>query len=548
MANFILEPDERLICPICKTVFKEPWQTSCGHRFCKLCLESLLRETSMRCPVDGHQISQDESFRDKCCEREILDLRCRCQYHGKNCNWMGEFRNFEAHEASCQYGNAQCSACGETMERRKLEEHALNDCSKRAVMCTYCGGTVLHSSMKDHLDFCRKLPESCPLLCGKEAIPRDMLDDHLTMECPQAEVRCPFSIHGCEFKGKKESIDDHLRKNIMVHVEKMNQSTAENQRKHAKVEEKMTSLEKENNTLKQQLQNQSEELVMAKINIQTQQTKISLIERSMEGQKNDLAKLRRDLDAIECEGGGAIVSSLIEEILTTVREHEERVTNLQSELVRIKEMRLSSSDTETRLRSFSDNHSVCERHFERNEHQLALHEIQLSEQNLQIQKLESTSYNGVYIWKIDQYGRRFQEARSGKTVSLYCAPFYVGRFGYKVCARLYPNGDGMGKGTHVSVFFVIMRGEHDALLPWPFTQKVHFRIIDQDRIRDASDAFRPNADSSSFKKPRSDMNIASGCPTLLSHADLQRGGYVKNDTMFVRINVDMETLQGDLWT
>ena len=32
-----------------------------------------------------------------------------------------------------------------------------------------------------------------------------------------------------------------------------------------------------------------------------------------------------------------------------------------------------------------------------------------------------------------------------------------------------------GKGTHMSMFFVVMRGEYDALLPWPFVQKVHFK-------------------------------------------------------------------------
>jgi len=41
-----------------------------------------------------------------------------------------------------------------------------------------------------------------------------------------------------------------------------------------------------------------------------------------------------------------------------------------------------------------------------------------------------------------------------------------------MCARLYLNGDGMGKGTHVSLFFVVMRGAFDALLKWPFRQKV----------------------------------------------------------------------------
>lgn len=41
--NFLDQPDEHLICPICKSVFSEPWQTSCGHRFCKSCLDPLLR-------------------------------------------------------------------------------------------------------------------------------------------------------------------------------------------------------------------------------------------------------------------------------------------------------------------------------------------------------------------------------------------------------------------------------------------------------------------------------------------------------------------------
>ena len=166
---------------------------------------------------------------------------------------------------------------------------------------------------------------------------------------------------------------------------------------------------------------------------------------------------------------------------------------------------------------------------------------------MQIQMLEATSYNGTYFWKIDRYSQRFQEAVTGKTLSIYSPPFYVGRFGYKVCARLYPNGDGIGKGTHLSMFFVVMRGEYDALLPWPFLQKVHFRLIDQDRIRDAYDAFRPEPNSSSFKRPTSDMNIASGCPTFISHLELRQGGYIRNDTMFIKITVDTTGLQGDMW-
>lgn len=41
-----------------------------------------------------------------------------------------------------------------------------------------------------------------------------------------------------------------------------------------------------------------------------------------------------------------------------------------------------------------------------------------------------------------------------------------------MCLRAYLNGDGTGRGTHLSLFFVLMRGPHDALLRWPFNQKV----------------------------------------------------------------------------
>lgn len=92
--------------------------------------------------------------------------------------------------------------------------------------------------------------------------------------------------------------------------------------------------------------------------------------------------------------------------------------------------------------------------------------------DLRFQVLETASYSGTLIWKIRDYQRRKQEALAAKTLSLYSQPFYTGYFGYKMCARVYLNGDGMGKGSHLSLFFVVMRGEYDALLPWPFKQKV----------------------------------------------------------------------------
>lgn len=58
------------------------------------------------------------------------------------------------------------------------------------------------------------------------------------------------------------------------------------------------------------------------------------------------------------------------------------------------------------------------------------------------------------------------------SVSRLFAAFYTSKYGYKMCLRVYLNGDGTGRGTHLSLFFVVMKGPNDALLRWPFNQKV----------------------------------------------------------------------------
>ena len=175
--------------------------------------------------------------------------------------------------------------------------------------------------------------------------------------------------------------------------------------------------------------------------------------------------------------------------------------------------------------------------------ELDSHSAKLSDQDLRFQILETASYDGVLMWKISGVRRRKQDADKGKPASLYCQPFYTSRFGYKMCARIYLNGDGMGKGTHVSLFFVVMKGDYDALLKWPFTQKVTMILLDQnDGKLNLTDKFKPDPKSSSFQRPKSDMNIASGCPLFVSQKILNDPVYVKDDTMFIKVIVDTADL------
>ena len=67
--------------------------------------------------------------------------------------------------------------------------------------------------------------------------------------------------------------------------------------------------------------------------------------------------------------------------------------------------------------------------------------------------------NGTLLWKIERYQRKREDAINGVATALYSPPFYSAQYGYKMCAKLYMNGDGFGKGTHLSLFFVVMKGE-----------------------------------------------------------------------------------------
>ena len=192
--------------------------------------------------------------------------------------------------------------------------------------------------------------------------------------------------------------------------------------------------------------------------------------------------------------------------------------------------------------SFKETINRLQRQFESISHSLALRNVTLSDLEEYVRQQDVSSHDGILLWKISDFTRRRQDALSGNQVSFYSPFFFTSRYGYKMCARIYLNGDGIGRGTHISIFFVVMRGEHDALLRWPFRQKVTFMLLDQDNVEHVIDAFRPDPSSSSFQRPRRETNIASGCPTFCPLTELNNHAYVRDDTMFLKIIVDTTDL------
>ena len=136
-------------------------------------------------------------------------------------------------------------------------------------------------------------------------------------------------------------------------------------------------------------------------------------------------------------------------------------------------------------------------------------------------------------------------ARSDQQTSIYSPPFYTSLTGYKLCLRLYLDGDGNARRTHLSLFIVLMRGEYDPILKFPFEFKVIFCLFDQTKQqKHIIDAFRPDVRSNSFQRPRSDMNVASGLPKF---ADLtlfqpENNPYIRDDIMYIKGVIDFDDI------
>uniref|UniRef100_A0AAV2MPV5 MATH domain-containing protein n=1 Tax=Knipowitschia caucasica TaxID=637954 RepID=A0AAV2MPV5_KNICA len=177
------------------------------------------------------------------------------------------------------------------------------------------------------------------------------------------------------------------------------------------------------------------------------------------------------------------------------------------------------------------------------ERTVSLRDLSVVEMEGKLREMVAATYDGVFVWKIFDFTKKRQDAVAGRAPAMFSPAFFTSKYGYKMCLRIYLNGDGTGRGTHLSLFFVVMRGHSDALLKWPFNQKVTLMLLDQNNREHIIDAFRPDISSSSFQRPVSDMNIASGCPLFCPLAKLDsKNSYVRDDTIFIKAIVDLTGL------
>ncbi|XP_056890230.1 TNF receptor-associated factor 2-like isoform X1 [Takifugu flavidus] len=540
--------ENKHLCKSCQKVLRRPLQAQCGHRFCSFCFHKIVSAGPQTCSACISEDLFEEpasilklggAFPDNAARREVEALAAVCPNEG--CIWTGTIKEFEArHEDSCDFMIILCPSCKELMRVNEQERHNERECPERTLNCKYCKDPFQLKNIKAHDEICPKYPMICEG-CSKKKIPREKYVDHIKY-CSKFKSPCRFHVVGCNTSVEKEKIHDHERQcsyehlNLLLHF-----------------------------------------IMGIKISLE------SLQPQSLDVASHKLLELHQSLRDLELKmsqisGSGLTiaqgvcapsVATSFTPLPSSVRAALE--LQLQSEKTKVAELSRRCQDLELKVRTFENIVCVLNREVERScttmeaynrqhrldqdkieilnnkvrqlERTVSLRDLSIVEIDEKMRELSAATYDGVFVWKISDFTKKRQDAVAGRAPAMFSSAFYTSKYGYKMCLRIYLNGDGTGRGTHLSLFFVVMRGHSDALLKWPFNQKVTLMLLDQNNREHIIDAFRPDISSSSFQRPVSDMNIASGCPLFCPLPKLDcKNSYIRDDTIFIKVIVDLTGL------
>lgn len=125
--EFLAPLGDEFKCPVCLSLMSEPKVTSCGHHFCRVCIEPMKQEPCPKCPICEEL--EFNMITAKGLEKRIKALQIYCIYREKGCAWTGELSSVDDHlehdcsivsEVSCKL---ESLGCKEKMPERDFDTH-----------------------------------------------------------------------------------------------------------------------------------------------------------------------------------------------------------------------------------------------------------------------------------------------------------------------------------------------------------------------------------------------------------------------------------------
>ncbi|XP_023213105.1 RING finger protein 166-like [Centruroides sculpturatus] len=136
MANGEVIDLSEVICPICLDVYVDPVSPSCGHAFCKSCIDRAADTGTRRCPVCRSPILGTKRRGDK-----IEKIKSIASTHYAVCDYCGEVIHLSRLRDDAE-------KCQRTINNRKKKRST----RKKIVKCGRCGKNVSGKGLLKRLE------------------------------------------------------------------------------------------------------------------------------------------------------------------------------------------------------------------------------------------------------------------------------------------------------------------------------------------------------------------------------------------------------------
>ena len=498
---FITEPPKSRFCPICFELLTEPCQiVKCGHHVCQQCHTQLVAIGKKECPVCREPDALSSAYLDKFLQREINDIKVRCQHHREGCKWTGEVRDLQSHldpdKRRCNYVLLPCSfGCSERRLSGAMRDHLKRYCTKRQMSCQYCSYCSSYDIViAKHLPICLQVPVTCPNNCKKKGLKRKQLQAHID-ECPLQVISCPFTSAGCTVKLPRNEMEkhedtamrQHLRLLIKLHLNQetstppaatisppflYNQAPMEfiisdyHEKKEANEKWYSSPFYTHNRGYKFRLE------VYTNGNVTGRGSHLSVGAQLMRGEyDNELewpfeGDIRVELLNWREDKNHHSYVIPFNRYHDPVGQHSSRRTNQET----------APGFGTPRFISHTDLASTTNKEYLRDDYlklrvSVAVYSTPLLPLTPAWQDPLISTQSGAQF-TISKYSKhkRFNNE--------YCSPpFTTSPQGYTLCLIVYANGRCSGKGSHLSIYAYIMKGQHDGRLQWPFTGTIIIELL-----------------------------------------------------------------------
>ena len=526
-------------CPVCLLVLREPHQvTCCGCAFCRECIEQIQTDKKS-CPTCN---SQDFSvFPDIRLQRLLYDFRVLCPHKTEGCEWSGELSQLEKHLNEspkldeqlngCQFTEVECSHCRNLFQRCDITTHKIEECIRRPFSCEYCGNYAadFEDVTTKHWPVCGFRPVPCPNECGVyPQLPN--LERHVSKDCSLTVVNCDFHYAGCEVQLPRKDMPTHLAENVVAHMttlvtsmqEKIQALTLETRELRNALTEKELEIAKQESEIAQLKARQEED----HSSLQAMQSHGVL---PVEFTMTEFEKHKRDSDvwfgepfyshphgyklclnvhanglsdakcthvsvgihlmrgqfddSLQFPFNGKVTLQLLNSLSnrvyhTRMVSFDEVEDERTSRVTTGERAPLGCGDLEFLPHSELGHDPPKNRQFLKDD---CLHfrvTRVTTAQKTQLERHCQTIESRVCVPPFNFTTRDFEQ-RKAENDTWYSPSFYTHPRGYRMCLKVCANGRNTGRGTHVSVFVCLMRGEFDNYLKWPFRGDVTIQLLNQ---------------------------------------------------------------------